>query len=46
MKTTEPAAALRDYSADSRILYTSALAAGLGGVSAVAAWGLLEMIGL
>jgi CIC family chloride channel protein len=36
--------ALRDYSADSRILYTSALAACLGAVSAVAAWALLEMI--
>ena len=37
---------LRDYSADSRILYVSALAACLGGVSAVAAWALLEMIAL
>jgi CIC family chloride channel protein len=37
---------LRDYSADSRILYTSALAAGLGAVSAVAAWALLELIAL
>ena len=37
---------LRDYSADSRILYTSALATGLGAVSAVAAWLLLEMIAL
>jgi CIC family chloride channel protein len=37
---------LRDYSADSRILYTSALAAGLGAVSALAAWTLLEMIAL
>jgi CIC family chloride channel protein len=46
LKTTGPADALRDYSADSRILYTSALAAGLGAVSAVAAWALLEMIGL
>jgi CIC family chloride channel protein len=46
LKTTGPANALRDYSADSRILYTSALAAGLGAVSAVAAWALLEMIGL
>ena len=35
---------LRDYSADSRILYVSALAAALGAVSAVAAWLLLEMI--
>ncbi len=40
------AGALRDYSADSRILYTSSLAAVLGGVSAVAAWALLEMISL
>jgi CIC family chloride channel protein len=37
---------LRDYSADSRILYTSALASGLGAVSAVLAWALLEMIAL
>jgi H+/Cl- antiporter ClcA/CBS domain-containing protein len=37
---------LRDYSADSRILYTSALAAGLGATSAVAAWVLLELISL
>ena len=37
---------LRDYSADSRILYVSALAGGLGAVSAVAAWALLEMIAL
>jgi H+/Cl- antiporter ClcA/CBS domain-containing protein len=37
---------LRDYSADSRILYTSALASALGAVSAVAAWVLLEMIAL
>ena len=37
---------LRDYSADSRIVYTSLLAAGLGGVSAVAAWALLELIAL
>jgi len=44
---TQPLAGkLRDYSADSRILYTSALAAGLGGASAVAAWALLEMIAL
>ncbi len=42
-----PAAAdLRDYSADSRILYVSALAAALGAVSALAAWVLLEMIAL
>jgi len=37
---------LRDYSADSRILYVSTLAACLGAVSAVAAWALLEMIAL
>ncbi len=37
---------LRDYSADSRILYVSVLAAALGAVSAVAAWVLLEMIAL
>ena len=44
---TEPAASrLRDYSADSRILYVSALAAALGAVAAVAAWALLEMIAL
>jgi H+/Cl- antiporter ClcA/CBS domain-containing protein len=41
-----PSSKLRDYSADSRILYTSALAAGLGAVSAVAAWVLLELIAL
>jgi CIC family chloride channel protein len=46
LKTKGSADALRDYSADSRILYTSALAAGLGAISAVAAWVLLEMIGL
>ena len=46
MKTTEPAAALRDYTANSRILYTSSLAAGLGAISAVLAWVLLEMISL
>jgi chloride channel protein, CIC family len=40
------ASKLRDYSADSRILYVSVLAAGLGSVSAVAAWALLEMIAL
>jgi len=40
------AAALRDYSADVRILYSSALAALLGAVSALAAWALLEMIAL
>jgi chloride channel protein, CIC family len=44
---TQPLAGkLRDYSADSRILYVSVLAAGLGAVSAVAAWALLEMIAL
>ena len=37
---------LRDYTADSRILYSSALAAVLGAVSALAAWALLEMIAL
>jgi CIC family chloride channel protein len=37
---------LRDYSADSRILYVSALAALLGSVAAVAAWTLLELIAL
>lgn len=42
----EAGSKLRDYSADSRILYTSALAAGLGAVSAVAAWVLLELIAL
>jgi CIC family chloride channel protein len=46
LKITGSAEALRDYSADSRILYTSALAAGLGAISAVAAWALIEMIGL
>ena len=46
MKTSAPAGALRDYSANSRILYTSSLAAGLGAVSAVLAWMLLEMIAL
>jgi H+/Cl- antiporter ClcA/CBS domain-containing protein len=44
--TSGAAAKLRDYSADSRILYTSALAAVLGSVSALAAWALLEMIAL
>jgi H+/Cl- antiporter ClcA/CBS domain-containing protein len=37
---------LRDYSTSSRILYVSALAAALGAVSAVLAWGLLEAIAL
>ncbi len=46
MSTSAAAAKLRDYSADSRILYTSALAALLGAVSALAAWALLEMIAL
>ena len=46
MTTSAPAATLRDYSANSRILYTSSLAAGLGAVSAVLAWMLLEMIAL
>lgn len=41
-----PAAGLRDYTADSRILYSSLLAALLGATSALAAWILLEMIGL
>ena len=40
------AGTLRDYSADSRILYTSALASVLGAISAVAAWVLLELIAL
>ena len=44
--TSGTAAKLRDYSADSRILYTSALASVLGAVSALAAWTLLEMIAL
>ena len=46
MKTSDRAGTLRDYSANSRILYTSSLAAGLGAVSAVLAWMLLEMISL
>jgi H+/Cl- antiporter ClcA len=46
LKISEPIGALRDYSANSRILYTSSLAAGLGAVSAVLAWALLEMIAL
>ncbi|MGD0646697.1 MAG: chloride channel protein [Acidobacteriaceae bacterium] len=46
LKTSEPAGTLRDYTANSRILYTSSLAAGLGAVSAVLAWMLLEMISL
>ena len=44
--TLGAAAKLRDYSADSRILYTSALASILGAVSALAAWALLELIAL
>ena len=46
MKTSDPASTLRDYTANSRILYTSLLAAVLGAVSAVLAWMLLEMISL
>ena len=46
MKSHEAAGGLRDYSADSRILYMSLLAALLGAVSAVLAWALLEMIAL
>jgi chloride channel protein, CIC family len=46
LKNSGADGALRDYSADSRILYTSLLAAGLGAVSAVLAWALLEMIAL
>ena len=46
MKTSDPASTLRDYTANSRILYTSSLAAVLGAVSAVLAWMLLEMISL
>ena len=45
MKEAE-ASALRDYSADARILYTSGLAAILGALSALAAWALLEMIAI
>lgn len=37
---------LRDYSADARIVYVSALAAGLGAACAVVAWALLELIRL
>jgi H+/Cl- antiporter ClcA/CBS domain-containing protein len=44
--TSAAATKLRDYSADSRILYISALASVLGAVSALAAWALLEMIAL
>jgi len=46
LKSHEAAGGLRDYSADSRILYMSLLAALLGAVSAVLAWALLEMIAL
>ncbi|MGA8939678.1 MAG: chloride channel protein [Acidobacteriaceae bacterium] len=46
MKTSESAGALRDYSADSRILYTSSLATGIGAASALASWAFLEMIAL
>jgi CIC family chloride channel protein len=37
---------LRDYSVDGRVIYVSLLAAMLGAVSSVLAWGLLEMIAL
>jgi len=37
---------LRDYSVDARVLYVSALAAGLGAVSSVLAWILLKLIDL
>lgn len=37
---------LSDYSVDARILYISALAAGIGAVATVAAWALLKLIGL
>ena len=37
---------LRDYSLDVRVLYVSVLAAGLGAVSSVLAWALLELIAL
>ena len=40
------ASSLRDYSADSRIVYVSALAAILGSACAVIAWILLELIAL
>ncbi|MDE1155218.1 MAG: chloride channel protein [Acidobacteriaceae bacterium] len=46
MTTESGSTRLRDYSADSRILYVSALAAGLGAIASVAAWALLEMIAL
>jgi CIC family chloride channel protein len=46
LKTSDPGSTLRDYTANSRILYTSTLAAVLGAVSAVLAWMLLEMISL
>ncbi|MBW4038069.1 MAG: CBS domain-containing protein [Acidobacteria bacterium] len=46
MRIAGSAEALRDYSADSRILYTSALASILGALAAVAAWTLLELIAL
>ena len=39
-------AALRDYSADARIVVISALAAALGAVCAVVAWLLLELVAL
>ena len=37
---------LSDYSLDARVLYVSALAAGLGSLSTVAAWALLRLIAL
>ena len=40
----ESSAGLRDYSADSRLLYVSALATALGALCAVAAWLLLELV--
>ena len=43
---TRSKTALSDYSVDSRVLYLSALAAGLGVLSTVAAWVLLKLIGL
>ncbi|MDE1162596.1 MAG: chloride channel protein [Acidobacteriaceae bacterium] len=44
--TPTAAARLRDYTADSRILYVSALAAALGAIAAAAAWALLMLIAL
>ncbi|WP_263409596.1 chloride channel protein [Terriglobus tenax] len=40
------ASTLRDYSADSRMIVVSVLAAGLGAVCAVLAWVLIRLIGL